>query len=164
MQRTYASSRGKHCLEISRLQGPTQPGAGWRAWPLRALALLAMAALSGCGLFDSGVQWRGGHYALVWIDTPENTAVYREAAHGHLLGRIDASVYALGWDGRYLVAKQHPGGDKSKVNWFVMDAAADSDWADSQKSLAGPLDEAEYRIMAKRLKLPEFSVTLQSLE
>jgi hypothetical protein len=120
--------------------------------------------LAGCGLFDSGVEWQGGHYVLLWIDTPENISVSRELGDGNYIGRIDATVYALGWDGRYLVAKQHPKGDKKKVNYFIIDGATDSDYAEPQKVVVGLLTEAEYLVRSSRLKLPKFSKVLESLE
>jgi len=132
-------------------------------WRLLTTVSLGVV-LAGCGLFDSGVEWQGGHYVLLWIDTPENISVYRELGSGNHIGRIDATVYALGWDGRYLVAKQHPGGDKSKVNYFIIDGAADSDDAEPQKVVVGPLTESEYLVRSSQLKLPKFSKVLESLE
>ena len=128
------------------------------------LLIAVPLVLAGCGLFDSGVEWRGGHYVLLWIDTPENISVSRKLDGGNYIGRIDATVYALGWDGRYLVAKQHPKGDKGKINYFIIDGAADSDYAEPQKVVVGPLTEAEYLVWSSQLKLPKFSKVLESLE
>jgi hypothetical protein len=121
-------------------------------------------ALAGCGFFDSGVEWKGGPYALIWIDTADNISITRELGRGDHIGRIDATVFAVGWNGRYLVAKQHPSGDRTKVNYFVIDATADSDNADPQKVVLGPLNESEFAKKSAQLNLPRFSKVLESLQ
>ena len=54
------------------------------------------------------------------------------------IGRVDARVFAAGWDGRYLVAKQHPKGDKSVTNYFIIDSQKDSPSADAKQVVTGP--------------------------
>jgi hypothetical protein len=130
----------------------------------RALAVVLFGSLSGCGLFDSGVEWKGGRYELLWIDTPENISIYRTLPDGHHVGRIDATVYAVGWSGQYLVAKQHPAGDKSKLNYFILDSGADSDYADPKMVVMGPLTEPQFRAKSTELKLPPFTKVLESLQ
>jgi len=44
--------------------------------------LVAASLLSSCGLFDSGVEWRGGPYALLWINTAENISLCRDLGAG----------------------------------------------------------------------------------
>jgi hypothetical protein len=120
--------------------------------------------MSSCGLFDSGVEWRGGAYALVWIDTAENLSVCRKLAGGNWIGRVDSTVFAVGWDGRYLVAKQHPDNDRSKTNYFIVDAGNDTDYADPGKVVVGPLSTAEFQRKSAELHLPAFSKVLKSLQ
>lgn len=134
-----------------------------RLFPCFAACMTA-GLVSSCGLFDSGVEWRGGPYALVWIDTAENLSVCRKLAGGNWIGRVDGTVFAVGWDGRYLVAKQHPDNDRSKTNYFVVDARNDTDHADPGKVVAGPLSAAAFQRKSVELHLPAFSKVMKALQ
>ncbi len=128
------------------------------------LAVLIAGSLAACGAFDSGVEWRGGPYALLWMDTDENVSLVREYEHDGWLGRVDETVFGVGWDGRYVVAKQHPGGNKKITNYFIIDSRLDSPTASEEQVVTGPLSQEEFRKKSEQLKLPEFSRTLASLE
>lgn len=121
-------------------------------------------ALSSCSLFDSGVEWRGGPYALLWIDTPDNISLSRDLGNGSWNDRVDRTVFAVGWNGRYAVVKQHPDGDKSKTNYFIVDPERDAPDFGPEKSVSGPLTAAEYNAKVKEMNLPPFSKILASLE
>src|SRR5215468_1226783 len=95
--------------------------------------------LAGCGLFDSGVIWRGGPYFLGWIDLPDEVTLSYDLGNNSSTERIRARVFAVGWDGRYLVAKQHPGGDKKITNYFILDSIKDGPHLDPSQAVDGPL-------------------------
>ena len=120
--------------------------------------------LNSCSLFDSGVEWRGGPYALIWIDTSENVSLSGELSESSWIGRVDATVFAVGWDGRYAVAKQHPAGDRSKTQYFIIDSQRDSPTADPRQSVIGPLSDLQSAQKSLELKLPAFTKTLVALE
>lgn len=120
--------------------------------------------MSGCGLFDSGVVWKGGPYILGWIDIPENVTVSYDLGNGNSIGRIDECVFSVGWNGEYLVAKQHPGCDKKLTYFYIIDAKKDNSDADLSKVVIGPLSEAQYLVKSGELKLPVFTKTLASLK
>lgn len=126
--------------------------------------LITASLLSSCGLFDFGVEWRGGPYALLWIDTGENISLNRDLGSGSWAGRVDSTVFAVGWDGRYLVAKQHPSNDRGTTNYFIVDARTDSDYANQAKVVMGPLTASEFQRKTIDLRLPTFSKVLRSLE
>ncbi len=129
-----------------------------------SVILMAARLLISCSLFDSGVEWRGGPYALVWIDTAENTSIGRDLGDGSSIGRVDRTVFAAGWDGRYLVAKQHPNNDRSKTNYFIIDSRNDTDLTDPTLVVTGPLTEPEFQQKSIDLRLPKFSKVLTSLQ
>ena len=129
-----------------------------------SVLLITAVLLSSCRLFDSGVEWRGGPYALLWIDTSENISLCRDLGNGSFIGRVDSTVFAVGWDGRYLTAKQHPNNDRSKTNYFIVDARNDTDYADETKIVIGPLTASEFQKKATDLRLPKFSKVLSSLQ
>jgi len=128
-----------------------------------AFALIAMFVTS-CGLFDSGEVWRGGPYRLTWIDIPEKVTLSYDLGKGSSVGRIEEQVFAVGWDGRYLVAQQHPKGNKKITNYFIIDAKKDSPTADQRDVVIGPLTEAEYKTKSAELRLPPFTKELESLK
>jgi hypothetical protein len=128
------------------------------------IALGLAASVTSCSLFDSGVEWRAGLYALLWIDTADNISLCRDLGKGSWIGRVDAMVYAVGWNGRYVVAKQHPAGDRRKTDYFIIDSLRDSDLANLSAVVLGPLSKDEYGKKAVELKLPDFTKVLESLE
>ncbi len=116
----------------------------------------------GCGLFDSGVEWRSGRYALIWIDLPEEVGLSYDEGHGSWVELVEPRVFAVGSNEQYVVAKQHPLGDKSITNFFIVAVSAGS-MATSDHGIAGPLSEQEYQGKAALLPLPPFTKTLDSL-
>jgi hypothetical protein len=129
-----------------------------------AFAGLFLTLISSCGLFDSGEVWRGGPYKLSWIDIPEDVKVSYDLGEGASVGRIEEQVFAVGWDGHYLVAQQHPKGDKNIINYFIIDAKKDSPMAEPKDVVIGPLTEAEYKVKSVELNLPQFTKILSSLK
>jgi len=127
-------------------------------------AILLGILLASCSLFDSGVEWRGGAYALTWIDIPEDVYLARDLGNGAWTPRIDARVFAVGWDGHYLVAQQHPKGDKRITNFYILDSQKDGNAFDAKKSLIGPLTKEEFIKKSVELKLPGFTKVLSSLK
>ena len=127
--------------------------------------LLTMAGLlSSCNLFDSGIEWRAGPYALLWIDTTENVSLCRDLGEGSWHGIVDSTVFAVGWDGRFLVAKQHPNNDRSQTNYFIVDVKEDPSHRGPTEITTGPLTESEYQKKSIEMKLPKFSKVLDHLQ
>ncbi|WP_143133520.1 hypothetical protein [Pseudoduganella namucuonensis] len=120
--------------------------------------------VAGCYLIDSGIEWKGGPYQLGWIDDPKAVTLSFAGDSEHLLERIDSVVFAVGWNGRYLIAKQHPGGNREITNYFVIDSANDYAAADPAQVVTGPLNEGEFQKMSSELGLPKFSKKLDALE
>jgi hypothetical protein len=120
--------------------------------------------VGGCGLFDSGEVWRGDPYILSWIDIPENVTLSYNLGNGSSVGRIEEQVFAVGWNDRYLVAQQHPKGDKKIINYFIIDAKKDSPMAEPKDVVIGPLTEEEYKVKVGELNLPQFTKILSSLK
>jgi hypothetical protein len=132
---------------------------------VRFLSILAVVGLlSSCGLVDSGIEWRGGPYALLWLDTSEDISICRDLGDGKWSERIDSTVFAVGWDGRYLVAKQHPDNDRNKTNYFIIDSKADAPNAATERVVTGPLTALEFGRKSVEMKLPGFTKILKYLE
>ena len=116
---------------------------------------------TGCGLIDSGVVWRQGAYALIWIDDPKHVSLTLDARNGGRIGRISPQVFAVGANERFIVAKQHPDGDKAITNYFIIDITQDSV---SKPAILGPLTEADYALKSSDMTLPTFTKVLESLQ
>lgn len=127
-------------------------------------ATVLLSSITSCSLFDSGIEWRGGPYALLWIDTADNISLCRDLGNGSWSGLVDATVYSIGWNGRYVVAKQHPAGDRTKTDYYIIDSSPDSDLKTQSDIVLGPLSKDEYSKKATELKLPDFTRVLASLE
>lgn len=112
-----------------------------------------------CSLFDSGVEWREGPYALIWIDLPNEVSLSYNEGGGGWAPLVEKQVYAVGSNSKYIVAKQHPNGDKAKTNFYVLDRSKDE-----QHCVQGPMIEAEFAKASKDLGLPPFTKVLTSLE
>jgi hypothetical protein len=71
-------------------------------------------------------------------------------------------VFSVGSNGSYVVAKQHPEGNNSITNYFIVDKAAYVR-LDRARDITGPLTETEFAAKRVALKLPEFTKTLDHL-
>jgi hypothetical protein len=118
---------------------------------------------AGCSLFDSGVEWRDGKYALIWIDLPDEVSLSYEVSEGGWVGLVEPRVFAVGADDRYVVAKQHPGGDRLSTHYFIVDRRQDV-VRHSERAITGPLTETEFQRKATELRLPPFTKVLESLK
>ena len=126
--------------------------------------ILLCGLLTSCGFFDSRREWKGGHYILIWIDIPEDVTLSYDLGKNSSAVRVGERVFAVGWDGRYVVAQQHPKGNKSITNYFFIDSQKDSAHAGPKEVVVGPLSEAEFKKKAEELKLPPFTRVLESLK
>jgi hypothetical protein len=134
---------------------------------LRSIGIVVLALLSAslCSCnFDSGTPWRGGPFALAWIDRPDDVWLEYRIPDGGSQRLIEPRVFAVGWDGHYVVVKQHPNGNRSITNFFVIDATRESPRAERGDVVRGPLSEAEFERLSKELSLPAFSKVLASLQ
>ncbi len=120
--------------------------------------LLAVAALLvGCGPVE---EYKiVGDYTLMAMDTDEQMSIWCGK-----WGRVDQTVFSVGFNERYVVAKQHPNGDRKLTNYFYIDRSSDSPSESEAKHVIGPLSEPEFRLRQQELSLPPFSRTIANLE
>ena len=133
-------------------------------WATKVLACIVTAALSACGLFDSGVEWRDGPYELLWIDLPYQLSLsYDLDRNNGSIGLVDWTVFSVGSNDRYIVVKQHPNGNKAVTSYFIVDKS-EALPTDPVRAVLGPLTQAEFSAKARSIQLPKFTKVLNSLE
>lgn len=126
------------------------------------MTLMGVLLVSGCGfVHDEHIT---GPYRLIAVDMDNQMSISYDLGDGSAVGRINETVFAFGFDERFIVAKQHPNGDRSVTNFFYLDMNKDSKYAEPSDSVTGPLTEKEFESESTRLNLPKFSRTLTALE
>jgi hypothetical protein len=85
-------------------------------------------------------------------------------ASGDAVGRITETVFSVGWNDRYIVAKQHPKNDRNITHFYYLDISRDSMYGDPATSVTGPLSESEFFRRRAELGLPAFCRTIKSLQ
>ena len=127
-----------------------------------AFGLLLAALLTGCGFVHDEVLT--GPYRLVATDVPEQMSICRTIGVGDCIGRIPETVFSVGWNESYIVAKQHPRNNRTVTNYFILEMALDSELADPHKSVTGPLSATEFDVKRGKLALPPFTKTIETLQ
>jgi len=126
------------------------------------LLLTSALLVSGCGF--SHDEHITGPYRLIAVDIDEQMSVSYDLGDGSAIGRIEETVFSVGFDKRYIVAMQHPGGDRSKTNYFILDMTKDSKYANPSESVVGPLSQTNFEASVKQLNLPVFSRVIKNLK
>lgn len=127
-----------------------------------AIAIALVLALSGCGfVHDEKIV---GAYHLAATDTPQQMGVCYSLENGDCVGRIPETVFSIGWNDQFIVAKQHPSNDRSVTNYFILEIARDSKLATPSTSVIGPISATEFKNKVTSLGLPSFSKTIGALE
>ena len=124
-------------------------------------ALVACLLLVGCGFVcDERID---GPYHLNAVDVEDQMSVSYSLPGGDSIGRISSTVFAVGKNKDFLVAKRHPNGDRTITEFYYLIRANDSAYAEPTKSVRGPFTEKEFKEAAIRLGLPSFTRTLERL-
>ena len=134
----------------------------------RKIILLVVAPLltqlAGCWqtpVFDEKIT---GPYRLSAIDITEEMSVCYELKEvDSCVGRIPETVFAVGWNENFIVAKQHPSGNKFVTKYFILDMTKDAINVDPSVTVTGPLSESEYKEKSALMLLPQFSRSFEDL-
>jgi hypothetical protein len=116
------------------------------------------------------VYWRSERYIAMEVDSPEQMHLAFDTEDGIAMGLVDATVFALGADDRYIVVKQHPAkdafsaGDRSRTNYFYVERTSSPDFRERQRRVIGPLSEHEFHERAAALRLPAFQKVFRGLQ
>lgn len=128
------------------------------------VSTLLLSGCGGCGFAHN--ERIDGPYHLCATDVSTQMRLSYNAANrnGVYVARVPATVFAVGWNEEYLVAKRHPNGDKSKTEYYYLIRKLDHEYADRSKCVRGPFSKTEFETKKNELDLPEFSRVLSSLK
>jgi hypothetical protein len=121
-----------------------------------------LGVLCGCGFVHDERVTRD--YRLIAVDVFDQMTLSRRLPDGNAISRINETVFAVGWNDRYVVAKQHPAKNRKVTHYYYLDMSRDSIYADPSQSVTGPLTETEFKQHQADLKLPAFRRTIKQLE
>jgi hypothetical protein len=117
----------------------------------KLLSIVMAVSLTSCGfVLDEHID---GPYRLVAVDVPDDAGVCYEIEEG-CVGRIPATVYAVGFDSKYLVAARHPENDSSRSEYYYLIRALDGEVVDPSVTVRGPYGGDVFAAETKRLGLP----------
>jgi hypothetical protein len=127
---------------------------------VRIIYLLLLFLLSGCLGFDIEEKVVGNYY-LVAADAPEQLSLsYHEPADGDIYGTIiDGTVFAVGYNEKYIIVKQHPWTfpnqtNNGVTNYFILPLSKGFNWK-TNNGLIGPLTLEQFNEKRKALNIPE---------
>ena len=127
---------------------------------MKTKALILVLFLSGCIGFAVNENIIGNYY---WVatDVGDNLALsYHEAADGDNYSFIiSPTVFAIGYNEKYIIAKQHPRSfsdapDKNISNYYVLPLKEGIDWK-TKNGLIGPLTLKEFHDERNKLSIPD---------
>ena len=130
----------------------------------------AVLLLAACFPFDYDGEKITGPYEIVAIDTDEATSLSYDLGDGGSIGRVSETVFAVGWNDKYIVAARHPHTfsqptlDKTQTEYFYIIRSKDGPYVDPSVAVKGPYDEAAFAQEKGRLGLPPFRREIASLK
>jgi len=102
-----------------------------------------------------------GNYYLVATDVDEDLSLsYHEPADGDNYGTfISATVFAVGYNEKYIIVKQHPRTfpnppNKGITNFFILPLSKGFNWR-TNNGLIGPLTLEQFNAKRKELNIPD---------
>ncbi len=139
--------------------------------PNRVAAIAAKAARLAVCLMIDGLGGCGSHrdvtidgpYHLIAEGDEEQMAVCLDSPGG-CIGRIPATVYAVGVDASYVVAARHPQANRAITEFYYVIRASDIPTADTSAAVRGPFDAQAFEAARTQLHLPALTYELPRLK
>ncbi len=116
----------------------------------RFLLLFLAIFLSGC---DSGTEWRDGKYEIIWIDA-SGLSLNLNVGEGGFVERVPPNIVAVGSNSQYIVVKQS-NKEFKEIAYFYLEKGKDNIYKNASEITKGPLSEAEFIELSKKLGLPK---------
>ena len=134
----------------------------WR-FTLSLVVVLALACI-----FDSEEHALDDTYYVGSIDLVDSMSLYHRVNSQAGIRRVGPTVFAAGFDSQFVIVKRHPSGDRSKIEYFLLDRIKDdSPTRDPATSVSGPFTEHEFAAARARAKVNpslQFTLVLRKLQ
>jgi len=127
-----------------------------------SMSFILLAFIIACGGIGFAYEKKlSGKYCLIACDTLEQMHIATMPSDGgnSYPGVIPETVFAVGWDEHFIIAKQHPPGDKTAMSFYILRV--------SDGLVAGPWAEAGFIAERKKLGVPKdlaFTLELDGLK
>lgn len=117
-----------------------------------------MCLLSGCigGLgFVTEDHILGNYYLVAPDDDIQLSLSYHEPSDGDNYGTfIIGTVFAVGYNEKYIIVKQHPNNNRNVTNYFILPLIKGFNWR-TNNGLLGPLTLDQFNEKRKELNIPD---------
>ncbi|MBL6938621.1 MAG: hypothetical protein ISS15_10205 [Alphaproteobacteria bacterium] len=129
------------------------------------LVLLTLPLLSACGFVHE--QTLVARYHLVAVDVYDDMMLCWSLDKGDCAGLAGPTVYAAGFNDKYVVAASHPAGARTLGSEFTI-ISREPNREDSENGEPRKIevikDPAQYASLKARLNLPDFTVAFDELK
>jgi len=134
-----------------------------RPFPVIFISLCcALAACGGIGLaYDQKLV---GNYGLAATDVMQQMSFVRFEASGSAIGIVSETVFAAGWNERFVILKRHPAEANRTINKSITEYYI---FSVNDAAVRGPLSEAEFQKARLLLRVPEgltFTLVFEALK
>jgi Protein of unknown function (DUF3997) len=93
-----------------------------------------------------------GKFYLIELDYIKEDRTLSYSLGDSYIGVIDKTVFAVGYDENYIIAKQHPNNNKRITNYFIVDSKIkDKYWI--EKGVFGPFTLSEFKKKKRELNI-----------
>lgn len=120
---------------------------------LEIIFVFLLFIINGCsGVSEDKVI---GRYYLVAVDyVKERTSLNFQLDDNSSYGVVNETVFAVGFNDKYIIVKQHPSNNKSITNYYIVPVYKENTlWAG--KGVVGPLTLEQFTEKRKELSIPD---------
>ena len=126
--------------------------------------LLATVILSSCWGFAEEIQIID-RYHLLAVDIDTDMSLSYKLKDGNYVGIVDQTVFSVGFNDDYIIAKQHPDNDHNTINYFILPIIKNYTYSPDD-GLIGPLTMKQFETKTKELGIAQltFTKTIEKLK
>jgi len=102
---------------------------------------------------------------LLAIDGDENMELCYTNEDGYMIAIVERTVFAVGYNKKFIIVKQHPKGNKEYTNYFVIPLVNKISESTSE-NIYGPLNNDEFEKLKTKLDIKnlDFTIVYKNLE
>jgi hypothetical protein len=131
-----------------------------------AITILSVLFFQSCQTFVHEERIIDNFY-LIAVDSDQEMHVsYKVSSEGDFIGIIPAVVYSVGYDSKYVYAKQHPETSNGKTNFYIVPISVSNVYR-LQQEVMGPFNKHQFDKKLNELGVSNqgnlFSITLNDM-